>query len=174
MKTYLLLLPLLAGPLAALATPFDYSLLKLGSLPEHPSKAQLVQRLGQPLKASRARYECGSEYVDSPGHTYYLLRYPQATYVGNAAEGYALEIVHFAPGGAVLRYGTATWNASTTLAAVQKLFGADAVLDEKIVPGAVVLSITCRIPRTKQIADSRIHLTFRRGRLVEYSVWDPC
>lgn len=170
----LLPLLLLAGPLAGQATPFDYRLLKLGGLPEHASKTQLTHRFGQPTKASRARYECGSDYVDRPGHLYYLLRYPQATYVGNAAEGYALEIVHFAPGGAVLRYGAATWNASTTLAAVQKLFGADAVLDKDVVPGAVLVSIACRIPHSNQLADSRIHLTFRRGRLVEYTVWDPC
>ncbi|MGI4834187.1 MAG: hypothetical protein ACRYFK_12075 [Janthinobacterium lividum] len=170
----LAILFLVANSLAGQATPFTDSLLKLDGLPRRASKAQLTQRLGQPTKSSRARYECGSDYVDSPGHIYYLLRYAQATYVGNAAEGYELETVHFAPGGAVLHYGPATWNASTTLAAVQKLFGTDAELEKNLVPGTVLVSIAIRLPHTNQLADSRIHLTFRHGRLVEYTTWDPC
>jgi len=169
MKTCVL--PLLLAPLAAAATPFDYSLLRLGTLPAHASKAQLAQRLGQPAKTSRPRYECGG-YADEPGRPYYQLHYPQATYIGRTAGDYELETVHFAPGGASLRYGTTTWDASTTLASVQKLFGTDARLVKQA--DNTVLTVPAKIPHTTQLADDWLVLTFRNGRLVSYSTVEGC
>jgi hypothetical protein len=163
---------LLAGPLAAAATPFDYSLLRLGALPAHASKAQLVQRLGQPTKTSRPRYECG-EHADEPGRPYYQLHYAQATYIGRAASEYELETVYFVPGGASLRYGTTTWDASTTLASMQKLFGADARL-AKQTDGTVQLTVTAKVPHTTQLADDWLVLTFRNSRLVSYGTGEGC
>lgn len=172
MKTCVLPLLLLAGPLTTAATPFDYRLLRLGALPAHASKARLVQRLGQPAKTSRPRYECGG-HADEPGRPYYQLHYPQATYIGRTASDYELETVRFAPGSASLRYGTTTWNASTTLASVEKLFGADARL-AKQADNTVQLTVPAKVPHTTQLADDWLVLTFRNGRLVSYSTGEGC
>jgi hypothetical protein len=139
---------------------FDFSKLQINHLTSAFSKGQVVQRLGQPLAVADPHYECG-EYVSQPkGVTFYQLRYRQATFIGNAKQGYELEAFRFAPAGpARLTYAGQPLSAATTLPQLTRLLGP--LETHKNKDGSVEVVVWER--------DASAIFTFRAGKLASYA-----
>lgn len=156
-----------AGACLAQEAQIDFDKLRLNGLPFRAPKAQIMQRLGKPIKINEPRYECGALSSEEQGKKMYSLHYGYAQFTGNAQDGYLLEKVKFsfkAP--QVLQYGS--WNLSekTTLKSLEAVFG-QPLKPEKTDDGYQQVMI-----RSK--ADSGAIFWFKNGQLAEFEFWSPC
>lgn len=160
MKTLSLLVCLLLLGGRARAAAFDFAQLRCQGLSSlGASKAQLVRRLGAPLRTVEPHYECGEYSSEQLHQRVYQLRYRHAFFLGNTRQGYDLQLFRFvAAGQAGLAYGHWRLNASTTLRDFTRMLGKLETYQE---PGNTVTVVV-------RDRDSAAVFTFRNGKLAEY------
>ncbi|GAB3292350.1 hypothetical protein GCM10027511_05380 [Hymenobacter humi] len=170
MKAFLVLfITLWMGTGACLAQDarIDFDKLRLNGLPFKATKAQVVQRLGKPLKIDEPHYECGFLSSQEQGKKMYALHYGYAQFTGNAHDGYLMEKVSFtskAP--QVLQYGSWKLSQKTTVKSLETVFG-QPLKAEKTKDGYQQVMI-----RSKQ--DDGAIFWFKNGQLMEFTFWSPC
>jgi hypothetical protein len=167
MKKHLLSALLGLSSLAAQATPFDFAKLHYRGAPDRASKPRLVQLLGPPARITQPNYECGALSASEQGRKFYSLHYGLAVFTGNVTDKYQLNQVKFAAGSAVLHYGTHAWGATTTVADLRRVFGADLKIGEQP-EGQQLVSIPAKD------GDEGAVFIFKKGHLIEFNHWSPC
>jgi hypothetical protein len=145
---------------AAQSGKIDFAKLQVSGLKFTASKSQVLTRLGKPLSIVEPHYECGEYSSEQEGQKFYQLRYQQATFIGNARQGYELESFRFGrTGPAQLTYGQQLLSAATTLPEFIRLFGK--VETHKNKDGSVALIVWQQ--------DASATFTFKAGHLSSYS-----